>query len=136
MVDGKPVDLYTIKNSKGMVVRITNYGARVEQILVPDRKGKLGDVALGYESLDQVMGGQGSLNAFIGRYANRIAKGQFTLDGQSYQIAINNPPNTLHGGFKGFDKVLWQAQSFEHQDEVGLPLQYASPDGEEGYPGT
>jgi len=98
MVDGKPVDLYTIKNSKGMVVRITNYGARVEQILVPDRKGKLGDVALGYESLDQVMGGQGSLNAFIGRYANRIAKGQFTLDGQSYQLAINNPPNTLHGG--------------------------------------
>ena len=132
-IDGKPVDLYTIKNSKGMVVRITNYGARVEQILVPDRKGKLGDVALGYESIDQVMGGQGSMNAFIGRYANRIAKGQFTLDGRRYQLAINNPPNTLHGGEKGSRFVVFDARQI---DDRSVEMSHIFKDGEENFPGT
>ena len=94
-VDGKPVSLYTIKNKKGMVVKITNYGARVEQILVPDRNGKLGDVAQGYETIDQVMNGQGSMGAFIGRYANRIAEGKFSLDGVDYQITINDTAAAL-----------------------------------------
>ena len=117
-VDGKKVDLYTIKNGKGMAVRITNYGARVEQILVPDRNGKLGDVAQGYETIDQVIAGQGSMGAFIGRYANRIANGGFTLDGTDYKLAINDlstppaPPrqNTLHGGKKGSRFIPFDAR--------------------------
>jgi aldose 1-epimerase len=100
-IDGRRTGLYTIKNKNGMVVRITNYGAKIEQILVPDRSGRLGDVALGYESIDQVRGGQASMGAFIGRYANRIAEGKFSLDGKPYQLAINNGRNTLHGGDKG-----------------------------------
>ena len=132
-VDGKAVDLYTIKNKKGMIVKITNYGARVEQILVPDKNGKLGDVALGYESLDKVMGGQGSMNAFIGRYANRIAKGQFTLNGQSYQLKINNPPNTLHGGEKGSRFVVFDAKQI---DDSTVQMSYTFKDGEENFPGT
>ena len=112
-IDGKKVDLFTIKNKKGMVVKITNYGARVEQMLVPDRHGKLGDVVLGYPSIDQVMDGQGSMNAFIGRYANRIGKGKFSLNGQDYQLNINNPPNTLHGGTKGSRFVMFDAHQID-----------------------
>src|SRR5258708_1932004 len=108
-IDGKPVDLYTIKNKRGMVVQLTNFGARVEQILVPDKAGKLGDVALGYETIDQVVNGQGSMGAHIGRYANRIAKGSFTLDGQTYHLPINNGPNHLHGGPLGSRFMLFDA---------------------------
>ncbi|MDR3440820.1 aldose epimerase family protein [Telmatospirillum sp.] len=132
-VDGKPVDLFTIKNKKGMVVKITNYGARVEQILVPDKHGKLGDVVLGYESIDQVMNGQGSMNAFIGRYANRIAKGKFVLNGQEYQLNINNPPNTLHGGLKGSRFVVFDAHQI---DDSSVEMSYTYKDGEENFPGT
>jgi aldose 1-epimerase len=132
-IDGKPVDLYTIKNNKGMVVRITNYGARVEQILVPDRAGKLGDVVLGYESIDEVINGQGSMNAFIGRYANRIAKGRFVLDGKEYQLAINNPPNTLHGGQKGSRFVVFDGKQL---DDSSVQMTYTYKDGEENFPGT
>jgi aldose 1-epimerase len=132
-VDGKQVDLYTIKNKKGMVVKITNYGARVEQILVPDRHGKLGDVVLGYESIDQVMGGQGSMNAFIGRYANRIAKGKFALNGQDYQLKINNAPNTLHGGEKGSRFVVFDAHQIS---DSAVEMYYTFKDGEENFPGT
>jgi len=132
-VDGKKVDLFTIKNKKGMVVKITNYGARVEQILVPDRHGKLGDVVLGYESIDQVMNGQASMNAFIGRYANRVAKGKFTLDGQDYQLNINNPPNTLHGGTKGSRFVVFDAHQI---DDSSIEMSYTYKDGEENFPGT
>ena len=132
-IDGKRVDLYTIKNSKGMIVRITNYGARVEQILVPDRHGKLGDVVLGYESIDQVVNGQGSMNAFIGRYANRIAKGKFALDGKTYQLAINNPPNTLHGGQKGSRFVVFDAKQL---NDSSVQMTYLYKDGEENFPGT
>ena len=132
-IDGKHVDLYTIKNNKGMIVRITNYGARVEQIVVPDRTGKLGDVALGYESIDQVVNGQGSMNAFVGRYANRIAKGKFTLDGKQYQLAINNPPNTLHGGEKGSRFVVFDAKQL---NDSSVQMTYIYKDGEENFPGT
>ncbi len=139
-VDGKKVDLYTIKNKKGMVVKITNYGARVEQILVPDRNGKLGDIAQGYETIDQVMGGQGSMGAFIGRYANRIANGAFKLDGVEYKLAINDlstppaPPrqNTLHGGKKGSRFIVFDAKQLS---ESAVQMTILFKDGEEGFPG-
>ena len=132
-IDGKPVDLYTIKNKRGMVVKITNFGARVEQILVPDKTGKLGDVALGYETIDQVVNGQGSMGAHIGRYANRIAKGTFTLDGQTYQLPINNGPNHLHGGPKGSRFVVFDAKQAGPSTVV---MRYTYKDGEQGYPGN
>src|SRR5262245_12558479 len=100
-IDGKQVDLYTIKNTLGMVVKITNWGAKVQQILVPDSRGVLGDVALGYDSIDELRCGQSSMGAFIGRYANRIGQAKFTLDGREYRLAANDGPNALHGGRKG-----------------------------------
>ncbi len=140
VVDGKPVNLYTIQNKKGMVVKITNYGARVEQILVPDRHGKLGDVAQGYETIDQVMAGQGSMGAFIGRYANRIANGKFKLDGTEYSLAINDlstppaPPreNTLHGGKKGSRFLVFDAKQL---GDEAVEMSLLFKDGEEGFPG-
>lgn len=139
-VDGKQVGLYTIRNGKGMVVRITNYGARIEQILVPDRNGKLGDVAQGYETIDQVMAGQGSMGAFVGRYANRIANGGFTLDGAEYKLAINDlstPPaaprqNTLHGGKKGSRFIVFDAKQLS---DSTVQMTILFKDGEEGFPG-
>src|SRR6476660_685350 len=96
-IDGKTVDLYTIKNTIGMVVQITNWGAKVEQILVPNREGKLGDVALGYDSIGQLQAGQSSMGAFIGRYANRIGQAKFILNGKEHQLAANDGSNSLHG---------------------------------------
>jgi len=140
-VDGKKVDLYTIKNKNGVTVRITNYGARVEQVLVPDRTGKPGDVAQGYESVDKVMGGQGSMGAFIGRFANRIGDGKFTLDGVEYKLAVNDlatppaPPrqNTLHGGKKGSRFVVFDAKQLS---DSAVQMSILFKDGEEGFPGT
>jgi aldose 1-epimerase len=132
-IDGKPVDLYTIRNRAGMMVAITNYGAKVEQILVPDRSGVLGDVALGYETIDQVVNGQTSMGAFIGRFANRIAGGIFHLDGKAYRLAVNNPPNSLHGGRKGSRFVVFDARQL---DSSSVEMRYTYRDGEEGYPGT
>ena len=135
VVDDKQVDLYTIKNKKGMVVRITNYGAKVEQVLVPDRAGKLGDVVLGYDTLDGVMNGQASMGAFIGRYANRIGGGKFTMDGVDYQLAINDAPrpNTLHGGKKGSRFCVFDARQVS---DSSVEMSYVFKDGEEGFPGT
>ncbi len=110
IMDGKQVDLYTIKNSKGMVVKITNYGAKVEQIMVPDKNGKFADVVQGYESIDKALGGQGSMGAFVGRYANRIGGAKFTLDGKEYQLAKNNGENGLHGGQKGSRFCVYDAR--------------------------
>ena len=134
-VDGKPVDLYTIRNQRGMVVKLTNLGAKIQQILVPDRDGKLGDVALGYDDLDGVINGQASLNAFIGRYAHRIAGGRFTLDGVEHQLAINDStrPNTLHGGQKGSRFCVFDAVQVSPS---AVELSYTFQDGEEGFPGT
>jgi aldose 1-epimerase len=133
MVEGKPVDLYTLRNAAGMQVSVTNYGAKIEQILVPDRRGVLGDVVLGYDSIDGVIGGQPSMNAFIGRYANRIAGARFTLDGQAYRLAANNGPNTLHGGEKGSRFQVFDARQLSPR---ALELRYVFRDGEEGFPGT
>jgi aldose 1-epimerase len=132
-IDGKKVDLYTLRNKNGVVVKITNWGAKVMQILVPDKAGKLGDVALGYDTLDQLQGGQASMGAFIGRYANRIDKGKFTLNGASYQLAINNGPNTLHGGAKGSRFQVFDAKQV---DDATVIMSYTFKDGEENFPGT
>lgn len=132
--DGKDVNRYTLKNAKGMTVNILNYGATVTSILVPDKNGQVGDVVLGYDSLSgYTQKGSPYLGAVVGRYGNRIAKGKFTLDGKTYTLATNNNGNSLHGGIKGFDKVVWTAQQ---QGDSALTLTYDSKDGEEGYPGN
>ena len=135
-VENKEVFLYTLTNKNGMIVRITNYGGIVTSIIVPDKNGNFGDVVLGYDNLDGYLDKTPYFGAIVGRYANRIAKGKFTLDGKEYTLATNNGPNHLHGGIKGFDKVIWDAESFENENEIGLKLHYLSNDGEEGYPGN
>ncbi len=133
VVDGKQVDLYTIKNSKGMVVKITNYGAKIEQILVADKAGVFADVIQGYESIDNAMNGQGSMGAFVGRYANRIGGAKFTLDGKEYLLAKNNGENSLHGGQKGSRFCVYDAHQI---NDPSVEMFYTYKDGEENYPGT
>src|SRR2546425_2992676 len=134
--DGKAVDVYTLTNAHGMQVRAMTYGAILQAIRVPDRAGRLGDVTLGYDSLAGYLRSSPYFGAIVGRYANRIANGRFTLDGKIHQLATNNGPNHLHGGVNGFDKVVWEAQPFRHGDTVGVAFSHTSPDGDEGYPGT
>ncbi len=129
---GSKAHLYTLENANGMRVSITNYGGIITELHVPDRQGTLADVVLGFDNLDQYLGEHPYFGATIGRVANRIAQGRFALDGKSYQLAINNGPNHLHGGLRGFDKVLWKATPIKNS---GVKLSYSSPDGEEGYPG-
>ena len=131
--DGTAVDLYTLTNANGLVAKVTNYGTIITELHVPDRKGKLGDVVLGFDNLAQYLKGHPCFGCTVGRVANRIAKGRFTLDGKTYTLAINNGPNHLHGGLKGFDKKVWQAEA---QAGAAVKFTYTSPDGEEGYPGT
>jgi aldose 1-epimerase len=134
--DGTAVDLYTLRNASGAEARISTYGGLVISLKVPDRNGQLGDVVLGYDNLDGYLKETPYFGALIGRYGNRIAKGKFTLDGQQYTLAINNSPNALHGGLKGFDKVVWEARIRANPDGPSLQLRYKSKDGEEGYPGN
>jgi aldose 1-epimerase len=134
--DGTPVEIYTLRNMRGMEARIMTYGGTVVSLKVPDKNGKLGDVVLGYDNLGGYLTNSPYFGALIGRYANRIAKGKFTLDGQEYTLATNNAPNHLHGGVKGFDKVVWKAKPVETFYGDGLELDYMSKDGEEGYPGN
>ncbi len=131
--DGTAVDLYTLTNSQGLSAKITNYGTIITELHVPDRNGNSGDVVLGFDNLQQYLKGHPFFGCTVGRVANRIAKGKFTLDGKTYNLAINNGPNHLHGGLKGFDKMVWQA---EPQTGASVRFTYTSPDGEEGYPGT
>ena len=134
--DGQPVHLFTLENAAGMQVKITNYGGIITSIQVPDREGNFGDVTLGYDDLDSYLAGSPYFGCITGRYANRIAEGQFTLNGENYSLATNNGPNHLHGGEEGFDKKLWEAEPFVSEQGQGVRLSYSSPDGEEGYPGT
>ena len=134
--DGKDVDLYTLTNANGLKTEIMTYGGIVRTLEVPDRDGNLGDIVLGYDSLDEYIENNPYFGALVGRYGNRIAKGKFTLDGVEYTLATNNGPNHLHGGVKGFDKVVWDAEPMEDETSVGLKLTYLSKDGEEGYPGN
>lgn len=133
-VDGKPVKLYTLTSASGAQIAITNYGGIVVSLKTPDRSGNLGDVVLGYDNLDAYIADTPYFGALIGRYGNRIANAAFTLNGESFALARNNGPNALHGGGKGFDKVVWDAEPTAAGD--GLILSYVSADGEEGYPGT
>jgi len=126
-------EVFTLTNKQGAGVQITNFGARVISIKVPDREGKLGDVVLGFDSLASYQGPNPYFGGIVGRYANRIAKGKFSLAGVTYQLATNDRDNHLHGGKKGFDNVVWTATP---RDTTQLELTYESPDGEEGYPGT
>jgi aldose 1-epimerase len=134
--DGKDVDLYTLTNANGLKTEIMTYGGIVRILEVPDRDGNLGDIVLGYDSLDEYIENNPYFGALVGRCGNRIAKGKFTLDGVEYTLATNNGPNHLHGGVKGFDKVVWDAEPMEDETSVGLKLTYLSKDGEEGYPGN
>jgi aldose 1-epimerase len=134
--DGTSVDLYTLTNDNGMVVKIMNYGGTVTSLIVPDRNGKMGDVVLGYDNLDGYLKNNPYFGSIIGRYANRIAKGRFILNGIEYKLAQNNGENHLHGGIKGFDKVVWNAKEVKTGNGVGVELSYLSKDGEEGYPGN
>jgi aldose 1-epimerase len=133
--DGAAVDLYTLTNASGMEVRAMTYGGIIVSLRVPDRTGALGDVVLGYDTLDGYLKASPYFGAIIGRYGNRIARGRFKLDGKEYKLATNNGPNALHGGAKGFDKVVWKAESFQDQRGVGVVFTNTSADGEEGYPG-
>ncbi len=134
--DGVPVNLYTLRNSKGAEAGICNYGGLVIFLKMPDRKGQFGDVVLGYDNLDGYLKDTPYFGAMIGRYGNRIAKGKFTLNGKEYTLATNNGPNALHGGKKGFDKVVWDARILARYEGPSLELKYVSKDGEEGYPGN
>lgn len=131
-----PAKRYTFSNKNGMQVKLTNYGGIISSILAPDRDGQIADVALGYDSLASYLEGSPYFGATIGRYGNRIAKGNFKIDGVEYTIPVNNEPNTLHGGNRGFDKRLWEAEMIKTETQVGVELTRTSPDMEEGYPGN
>jgi aldose 1-epimerase len=135
-VEGQAVDRYTLRNCDRMEVKILTYGGILQEISVPDRRNKVANVTLGFDNLADYVAKSPYFGCITGRYANRIAKGQFTLDGVPYQLATNNGPNHLHGGNKGFDKRVWAATSFQTAKTVGVRLTYTSPAGEENYPGT
>ncbi len=134
--DGKNVDLYILTNTNGLKAEIMTYGGIVISLQVPDRDGNFADIVLGCDSLDEYLKGTPYFGALVGRYGNRIAKGKFTLDGVEYTLATNNGPNHLHGGIKGFDKVVWNAEPMQTDQGPALKLTYRSRDGEEGYPGN
>jgi aldose 1-epimerase len=134
--DSTPVYIFTFTNANGILMKVTNYGGIITSLEVPDRNGHLDDVVLGYDDLEGYLKDAPYFGAIVGRYGNRIANGRFTLDGQEYVLAQNNGPNSLHGGIKGFDKVLWDAQELRDSLSVGLRLHYISTDMEEGFPGN
>ena len=133
---GELIDLYTVSNKKGMEVAITNYGATVVALKVPDRAGKAADVVLGFDTLEGYENGTAYFGATVGRYGNRIGSGQFSLDGKTYTLPKNNGNNTLHGGIVGFNKRVWKAHEVAVKDGESLEMSYLSADGEEGFPGN
>jgi len=139
--DNKEVNLFSLQNNNGITVKITNYGGIITYLSVPDRKGNFNNIVLGFDSLEKYtspryLAGCPYLGAIIGRYANRIANGKFSLEGQEYNLMRNDGPNHLHGGTTGFDKVVWDANEFQSDGLAGLRLDYYSKDMEEGYPGN
>lgn len=133
---GQSVDLYTLTNANGLQATVITYGATVTTLSIPDREGRFADIVLGYEDLNGYIGDNVYLGCTAGRFAGRVAKGKFTLDGVEYPLTINNGPNHLHGGSKGFNKVVWSAKIKKTRDGPALALTYTSKDGEEGYPGN
>ena len=134
--DGQSVELFTLTNGMGTEAKITNYGGIVVSLSVPDRNRKFADVVLGFSDLESYLKGHPYFGTIIGRYGNRIAKGRFSLNGAEYKLAVNNGPNHLHGGVKGFDKVVWTPTVTTTRNAATLSLTYLSKDGEEGYPGN
>jgi aldose 1-epimerase len=135
--EGASVDQYTLTNRRGVIAKVITYGATLTDLVVPDRAGKPGDVVLGYDKLEPYLAGVPYFGATVGRVGNRIAKARFTLNGKAYSLAANNGPNHLHGGLKGFDKVVWKAETVPAAaGRTAVKFTYRSPDGEEGYPGT
>jgi len=133
---GEQIELYTFRNAHGIEASITNYGGRLVTLKTPDRQGRLDDIVLGFDDLAGYLAKNPFFGALVGRYANRIANAEFTLAGHTYKLARNDGANSLHGGLKGFDKVAWSAEQVTTPDGPALRLEYISPDGEEGYPGT
>ena len=134
--EGQAVELFTLTNIHGIEVQLTNCGGIITSLKTPDRSGRFDDIVLGYDSLGGYLHSSPYFGAIVGRYGNRIARGRFTLDGTTYHLAVNNGPNSLHGGVRGFDKVVWNARPFQNENGTGLALDYTSPHMEEGYPGT
>ncbi|HVN47207.1 MAG TPA: aldose epimerase family protein, partial [Bacteroidota bacterium] len=134
--DGREVSLYTLTNASGSQVKITNYGATVTALFVPNKNGALDNVVLGYDSLQGYVEGTTYFGAIVGRYGNRIGNAKFTIDGKAYQVTVNDGVNCLHGGKIGYNKVLWTVVAAKDSAEPSLELQYVSKDGEEGFPGT
>ena len=134
--DSTNVDIYTLTNNNGMKVRITNYGGIIQYLSAPDKNGKYEDIVLGYDDLDSYIKATPYFGAIVGRFGNRISSGKFTLDEVEYTLAQNDGINHLHGGIKGFDKIIWKATPIKNIDSVTLKLEYLSNDGEEGYPGN
>ncbi len=132
---GEKIDIYTLRNSKKMEARITNYGGRVVSLITPDRHNAFEDVVLGFDDLEGYLGKNPYFGALVGRYANRIANAQFVLGGHEYHLAQNNGKCSLHGGWKGFDKAAWEATGIEVDHCPAVELRHVSPDGDEGYPG-
>jgi aldose 1-epimerase len=130
--DGRAASLFTLTNAQGLIARVTDYGTIITELHVPDRRGTLADIVLGFDNLDQYLKGHPYFGCTVGRVSNRVAKGKFSLDGCTYTLAVNNGPNHLHGGLTGFDKVLWSASP---QNGASVAFNYTSSDGEEGYPG-
>jgi len=132
----QPIERYTLSNAHGLVVRVITYGATVTELHVPDRSGQLGDIVLGFDRLEDYVQHASFFGATVGRVANRIANAHFELGGKQYALAANSPPHHLHGGNKGWDKVVWSAEPLASERGPALQLRYVSKDGEEGYPGT
>jgi aldose 1-epimerase len=133
--DGKVVELYTLKNAEGATAKVITYGATLTELWVPDRSGKLGDVVLGFDNLQGYLGKHPWFGATVGRVANRIARGKFTLDGKEYSLEINDPPNSLHSGSKDLSRVVWKAEPVHERNGAAVRFTYDSPDGDEGFPG-
>jgi aldose 1-epimerase len=133
--DGQVVELYTLKNAKGATAKVITYGAMLTELWVPDRSGKLGDVVLGFDNLQGYLGKHPWFGATVGRVANRIAKGKFTLDGKEYSLEINDPPNSLHSGSKDLSRVVWKAEPVHERNGAAVRFTFVSPDGDEGFPG-
>jgi aldose 1-epimerase len=136
LADGTEITKYTVDNGQGLMMELIDYGAIMTSLHAPDKEGNAANINVGFDELQPYLDGTPYFGATVGRYANRIAGGKFSIDGKEYTLATNNGPNSLHGGERGFDKVVWKAKKVETEKEVGVEFTYTSPDGEEGYPGT
>ncbi len=128
--------LFTLANKNGITIKVSNYGGIITSILAPDKNGTFEDIVLGYQNIDEYQNNSSYFGCIVGRYANRIAMGKMVIDNKEYQLATNNGSNHLHGGTHGFDKMIWEAEEFQDEQQVGLHLRYLSKDGEESYPGN